>query len=79
MKTKLTISLMSFALLVVFNFSRLQAQTPGSIEMGPQYANEVFFSLTTGVVKVSPRNIWDIAFYTNAFSAGIITNDGAGV
>ncbi|MFH1121214.1 MAG: T9SS type A sorting domain-containing protein [Bacteroidota bacterium] len=79
MKAKLTVSLLSFASLVVLNFNRLQAQTPGSIEMGPQYANEVFYSLTNGEVKVSPRNLWDIAFFTNAFSAGIITNDGAGV
>lgn len=79
MKTRLTISLLSFVLLVVFNFNRLQAQTPGSIEMGPQYANEVFYSLTNGVIKTSPRSLWDIAFYTNSFSAGIITNDGAGV
>ena len=79
MKTKITTAILSFALLVVFNFNRLQAQTPGSIEMGPQYANEVFYSLTNGEVKSSPRNIWDIAFYTNAFSAGIITNGGAGV
>jgi hypothetical protein len=79
MKTKITTAVLSIALLVVINFDRLQAQTPGSIEMGPQYANEVFYSLTNGEVKVSPRNIWDIAFYTNAFSAGIITNDGAGV
>ncbi|MHC1774981.1 MAG: T9SS type A sorting domain-containing protein [Lentimicrobium sp.] len=79
MKTNLTISLISFVLLVVFNFNRLQAQTPGSIEMGPQYADEVFYSLTNGVIKTSPRSLWDIAFYTNAFSAGIITNDGAGV
>jgi len=79
MKTKLTIALISFVLLVVFNFNRLQAQTPGSIEMGPQYADEVFYSLTNGVVKTSPRSLWDIAFYTNSFSAGIITNDGAGV
>jgi hypothetical protein len=79
MKTRLTVSLLSFVLLVVFNFNRLQAQTPGSIEMGPQYANEVFYSLTNGVIKTSPRSLWDIAFYTNSFSAGIITNDGAGV
>lgn len=79
MKTKITTAVLSIALLVVFNFNRLQAQTPGSIEMGPQYANEVFYSLTNGEIKVSPRNLWDIAFYTNAFSAGIITNDGAGV
>ncbi len=79
MKTQITTAILSFALLVVFNFNRLQAQTPGSIEMGPQYANEVFYSLTNGVVKTSPRSLWDIAFYTNAFSAGIITNGGTGV
>ena len=79
MKTKITIALMSFAILVVFNFRQLQAQTPGSIEMGPGYANEVFYSFSNGVVKTSPRNVWDIAFYTSAWSAGIIINDGAGV
>jgi len=79
MKTKITTAFLLFATLVVFNFNRLQAQTPGSIEMGPLYAEEVFYSLTNGVVKTSPRNIWDIAFYTDAFSAGIVTNDGAGV
>lgn len=41
--------------------------------------DEVFFSLKNGIVKAAPRNTWDIAFYTQAFSAGIITNDGAGV
>lgn len=79
MKTKITTAFLLIAALVVFNFSRLQAQTPGSVEMGQFYANEVFYSLTNGVVKTSPRNIWDIAFYTNAFSAGIVINDGAGV
>lgn len=79
MKTKITTAFLLFATLAVSNFNRLQAQNPGSIEMGPLYANEVFYSLTNGVVKTSPRNIWDIAFYTDAFSAGIVTNDGAGV
>lgn len=79
MKTKTTFALLAFALLVSANFKMLQAQTPGSVEMGPQYANEVFYSVTNGVVKTSPRNLWDIAFHTNAFSAGIIINDGAGV
>lgn len=55
------------------------AQTEYSVSMGNQYVNEVFFSLTDGVIKTSPRNIWDIAFYTNSFSAGILTNDGSGV
>lgn len=79
MKTKITIALMSIVILVVFNFRQLQAQTPGSIEMGPGYANEVFYSFSNGVVKTSPRNVWDISFYTSAWSAGIIINDGAGV
>ncbi|KAF0200578.1 MAG: hypothetical protein FD170_3327 [Bacteroidetes bacterium] len=56
-----------------------KAQTTYTASMGNQYVNEVFFSLSDGEVKVSPRNIWDIAFYSNAFSAGIVINDGAGV
>lgn len=79
MKMKTTIALLAFGLFMAVNFRPLQAQTPGSVEMGAGYANEVFYSLTNGVVKTSPRNLWDIAFYANAFSAGIITNDGAGV
>ena len=55
------------------------AQETKTIEMGASYANEVYYSLEKGVVMTSPRNTWDIAFYTTAFSAGIITNDGAGV
>ncbi|MBW6490964.1 MAG: T9SS type A sorting domain-containing protein [Lentimicrobium sp.] len=78
MKTTFTlfITLLAFISLASRN---AVAQTEYSVSMGNQYANEVFFSLTDGVVKVSPRNSWDIAFYTNAFSAGIITNDGSGV
>jgi len=79
MKTKLTITLMTCAVIIANAFNSAKAQTPGSIEMGNGYANEVFYSLTNGVVKTSPRNLWDIAFYTQAFSAGIITNDGNGV
>lgn len=55
------------------------AQETKTIEMGASYANEVYYSMENGVVMTSPRNTWDIAFYTTAFSAGIITNDGIGV
>lgn len=79
MRTKTTTFFLSIAVFCVFMVNKTQAQTSGSIEMGPQYANEVFYSLKNGEVKSSPRSLWDIAFYTNAFSAGIITNDGAGV
>ena len=63
MKTKTTFALLAFALLVSANFKMLQAQTPGSVEMGPQYANEVFYSVTNGVVKTSPPNWWVSAFH----------------
>lgn len=57
----------------------LKAQELHAVEMGAAYANEVFYSFNTGVVKTSPRGIWDIAFHTSAFSAGIIINEGNGV
>ncbi len=58
----------------------LNAQTVYNVSMGsPQYPNEVYFSLSNGEVKTIARNTWDIAFYSAAFSAGIITNDGANV
>ncbi|HLO91162.1 MAG: T9SS type A sorting domain-containing protein [Chloroflexota bacterium] len=57
----------------------LKAQEEKTVTMGASYANEVYYSLQNGVVMTSPRNTWDIAFNTMAFSAGIIINDGAGV
>jgi SprB repeat/HmuY protein len=50
-----------------------------SLSMGAGYANDVFFSLTTGVVKEEERANWDIGFYTNPQSSSIITNGGQGV
>ena len=70
---------LSLIILISFFSAGTKAQTVHTASMGNQYVNEVFFSLTNGEVKVSPRNIWDIAFYSNAFSAGIVINDGAGV
>jgi hypothetical protein len=69
----------SLIILLFSNNNLLQAQEEHSVSMGASYVDEVFFSLKNGIVKTSPRNSWDIAFYTQAFSAGIITNDGAGV
>lgn len=50
-----------------------------TVTMGPGYANDVFYSMSQGVVKTESRNNWDIAFYTTRWSAGIIINDGTGV
>jgi len=53
--------------------------TADSVTMGAGYANEIYYNMTGGVVLSSPRNAWDIAFRTNPFSSGILTNDGNGV
>ncbi len=56
-----------------------QAQTNDTAVMGASYANDIFYSLKNGTVKSEPRNNWDLGFYTNRWSAGIIINDGLGV
>jgi hypothetical protein len=59
-------------------FSSFANPVHDTVAMGPGYGNDVFYSLSGGVVKSEPRNNWDIAFYTNRWSAGIMINDGAG-
>ncbi|MFZ4464462.1 MAG: T9SS type A sorting domain-containing protein [Bacteroidales bacterium] len=55
------------------------AQTNDTVVMGASYANDVYYSLENGTIKAEPRNNWDLGFYTNRWSAGIIINDGIGV
>ena len=59
----------------------LNAQTivADSATMGAGYANDVYYSLDNGTVATPAAANWDIAFYTNTWSAGIITNDGRSV
>lgn len=78
MKTFNALSI-SLGLMLAFFVFPTHAQTTHTASMGNQYVNEVFFSLTQGEVKNSARNTWDLAFFTNAFSAGVMINDGAGV
>lgn len=67
------------ALVTIFTVARLVANPVNdTVTMGPGYANDVFYSMQTGVVKTEPRNNWDIAFYTTRWSAGIQLNEGAG-
>ncbi|NOY50539.1 MAG: T9SS type A sorting domain-containing protein [Chlorobi bacterium] len=49
-----------------------------TLSMSPAYAMDVFYSMADGEVASVAREGWDIAFYTNAFSAGIIINEGNG-
>lgn len=74
-------------LLLSFSFGILMLIMPNiqansindTVAMGPGYANDVFYSLANGVVKTEIRANWEIAFYTNRWSAGISINDGGGV
>ena len=75
-KINYTIFLMAIALL---SSTITFGQILDSLTMGPGYSTDIFYSLENGEVASVDRTNWDIAFYTNNFSAGIITNDGAGV
>ncbi|MBK9290448.1 MAG: T9SS type A sorting domain-containing protein [Bacteroidetes bacterium] len=71
--------LQALIILIAVTSARLMANPVNdTVTMGPGYANDVFYSMQNGVVKVEPRNNWDIAFYTTRWSAGILLNEGAG-
>jgi hypothetical protein len=66
-------------IIIVLSASSLLANPVNdTVSMGAGYANDVFYSMQSGVVKTEPRNNWDIAFYTTRWSAGILLNEGAG-
>lgn len=50
-----------------------------NLSMGPGYIDDIYYNITQGIVETTPRDTWDIAFYTARFSAGILTNEGIGV
>lgn len=50
-----------------------------TLSMEAGYANDIFYSMSDGVVESVIREGWDIAFYTPAMSAGIMINEGSGV
>ncbi len=67
-------------LLILFLSVQLHADPiRDTVSMGAGYANDVFYSLDSGIVKIETRANWEIAFYTNRWSAGIQVNDGGGV
>jgi hypothetical protein len=53
--------------------------TPDSVQLGPGYANDVYYSFENGVVATPARTNWDIGFRTSVWTASIITNGAAGV
>jgi hypothetical protein len=50
-----------------------------SVVMGPNYANDIYYSFENGIVASVPRTNWDIGFHTTVWTATIITNGAAGV
>lgn len=50
-----------------------------TVSMGANYADDVFYSLSDGIVATEARDNWDIAFGTEARSSSIITNAAGGV
>ncbi len=46
------------------------------ISVGAEYANDIYYSLASGVVSTKDRMEWDIAFYTGPMTSSILTNDG---
>ncbi len=64
----------------MFLLSHISAQTNSyTISMGPNYANQIFFSMQNGEIANVNNEDWDIAFSTDAFSSTIRINDGKGV
>ncbi|MBI9053816.1 MAG: hypothetical protein JEY96_08345 [Bacteroidales bacterium] len=50
-----------------------------TLSMGAGYANDIYYSLSNGVVSEVSRTTWDIAFNVDAMSSSILINEGAGV
>lgn len=55
------------------------AQNPvtDSIQSGPNYANEVYYSLKDGKVKEAPASEWQLAFSIGNFNVAVRTNSAA--
>jgi len=65
-----------FSIAITFGNTLLEED---SVSMGFGYANDVYYSMENGEVHSANRTNWDLGFYTNSYSAAIITNDGNGV
>lgn len=55
-----------------------QVTVSDSVDMGPSYANDIYYSFENGEVASVSRTNWDIAFQTIQFSATILTNGANG-
>lgn len=76
-------SLLTIILIFTISISSINANnltyTTDTLSMEAGYSSDLFYSMSDGLVASVDRAGWDIAFYTSAFSAGIIINEGNGV
>lgn len=67
-------------LLVLLGFLTLHAQElEDSVTMGPNYTNDIYYSLQDGIVSEVGGANWTVGFYNSAMSAAIMINEGRGV
>ena len=59
-----------------FSFIANGQMAADSVEMGAGYANDIYYSMENGEIASVDRSNWDIAFYSQTLSAGIIINEG---
>lgn len=76
----MTKRLFFLAIASLFLASTASAQVvEDSVLMGPNYTNDVFYSLSSGVVTEVGGADWTVGFYNEAISAAIMINSGRGV
>ena len=68
----------SIALTISFLVAFCPANSQETVSMGAGYIYDVYYSLEDGIVELMEREDWDLAFYTDPLSGGIITNCGTG-
>lgn len=71
--------ILSLALIVSVLAVLSPAYSQQTVSMGVGYIYDVYYSLENGVVDFMEREDWDLGFYTDPMSGGIITNCGTGL
>lgn len=73
MKSIFTLTLLLLMITSVF------AQTDVNVLTGDNYSQEVYYNFENDVLKMEPRDSWDIAFTSAQMSVSVLANNGAGV
>jgi len=70
--------IISLALIISLLSAFSPAYSQETVSMGAGYIYDVYYSLEDGIVDLIERDDWDLGFYTDPMSGGIITNCGTG-